>query len=137
MNKLVIILLISAVLFPVPTNAVSFKIGNVKKTYQTEVCKILTQGGQLLLLYSPYDNGVTAWVNINGNDLKLIRKNRKTIKRGKSSTVEYFNQGTRVVVESKYLHRDENGMFSQSIDKVIFVRNSESKTIQGKGFCDF
>lgn len=137
MNKLVTIALIGIHLLSTPTNALSFRVGNVKKTYQTEVCKILTASGQLLLLYSPYDDGVTAWININGKDLVVKRKNTETLKRGKNSVSTYFGQNIKVVVEAKYLLRDSNGMFNQSMDKVVFSHNNESKIIQGKGFCDF
>ncbi len=137
MNKSLIIVLVCVNLFSTPSNALSFRVGNVKKTYQTEVCKILTASGQLLLLYSSHDDGVTAWININGKDLVVRRKNAEALKRGKNSVSTYFGQNVKVVVEAKYLLPDSNGLFNQSVDKVIFFHSNESKTIQGKGICDF
>jgi hypothetical protein len=128
--------IIITTLTPISTDAASYRVGSVKKRYQTEVCAILMPNSNMFFLYSPDDDGLTAWVNINNNDIRLKRKSMKVIKPRKHSISEYFGQGTRVVVESKHLRTISDALTTdESTDKVTFVKNGESRIIQGMGVC--
>jgi hypothetical protein len=123
-------------LIPIDVDAASYKVGNVKKRYQTEVCAISTPSNNIFFLYSPDDDGLTAWVNINNSDIRLKRRSVKIIKPRKHSITEYFAQGMKVVVDSKHLRTISDVLTTdESADKVTFIKNGESRVIQGKGVC--
>jgi hypothetical protein len=106
-----------------PANANNFKIGVVKKILPTTFCGSYMPDRKETVLLFEGEYSKYAWINIDGEDIKLKQTSRKFYKSSKRTIATYRNGKVAIIFEGE-MGTDE------SSDRVTFKVGNKSKTIQ-------
>jgi hypothetical protein len=114
-----------------PANANNFKIGVVKKILPTTFCGSYMPDRKETVLLFEGEYSKYAWINIDGEDIKLKQTSRKFYKSSKRTIATYRNGKVAIIFDSKILRTIEGEMGTdESSDRVTFKVGNKSKTIQ-------
>jgi hypothetical protein len=135
-NHSAIVAVIFSCLFSSPANANDFKIGVVKKILPTTFCGSYMPDRKETMLLFEGEYSRYAWININGNDIKLKQTSRRFLKSSKRTIATYHNGKVSIMFDSRILRTIEGEMGTdESSDRVTFKVGNKSKTIQTIGSC--
>jgi hypothetical protein len=120
-------------------NTQGLEIGAVKREFQYGgLCTITLPNTQKMMMVIPFQeksNSVVAWVNINGQDVRLRRVSLNVISKTHSIS-KYQAKNISVTLDSKTTKVDNTNMYSEeSIDKVSVQYQGKTKTINTTGNC--
>jgi hypothetical protein len=117
-------------------HAKDFKIGVVKKILPTTFCGSYIPNRKEAMLLFEGEYSKYAWINIDGEDIKLKQTSRKFLKSSKRTIATYHNGKVTMIFDSNILRTIEGEMGTdESSDRVTFKVGNKSKTIQTTGSC--
>jgi hypothetical protein len=142
-QRIFIVSSIIATLIPtaIPAEARSFKIGEVKKSFETDtLCFAILPNTKTAMLIIPFAENssptVFAWLNINGKDIKLQQVSTTGTK--KKSRSKYQAKNISLTVDSEFVIEDNGALNSTSTtEKILINYKGQVKSISTTGGCSY